>query len=311
MNDPLQNSPIPASSPQRPLSSAAARARIEQEVTQQVERMPALPQIALEVLRLTREASSSARDMQRLLVQDPILIGRLLKLANSSFYARERRITGIQDAVVRLGFDAIRNLVLAASTCKMLERNMTHAGYDALGLWQHSLACAAVAQSLACHLGLPNEASGEAYVGGLLHDIGKIALDSAAQREGARFTQALAEAGSPHAAERILMGFDHSEAGERVARRWNFPAPILAAIARHHAPESEPNHGVLVGLVHVADAAVNAAGIGLLPSTRRLTQPIPEIAGLLARSGLDLPRAVAALDAEWARVREMCATLTP
>ena len=241
----------------RPASEAALEALVRQ-----VRDLPALPAAVLRVMQTADDPKASASDVARALASDQALAARVLKLANSAFYGASRRISTVSEAVVILGLRTTRNLAMATSCEEMLTREVSGYAMQRGALWRHSLACGTAAQALAKRAGIRGVE--EAFVAGLLHDIGKVIL-SAYQREKFALTlrRTLEQGISYCEAEREIFGFDHAEAGARLLERWNLPSALVSAVRWHHTPQDAPESSPLPMLVHVADAICLTLGIGL------------------------------------------------
>ncbi len=217
----------------------------------QVGRLPPLPQAVLALQHTLSDEAASIDRCAAQIRQDPALASRLLRLANSAFYGVPGRVASLDDAVRLIGLRSLRMLAMTAAVSLQFPAPRE----DVLLLsdfWRHALATAFLAQALASTAGRPPEA---AYVGGLLHDIGRLAL-AVAQPERARDAF-----GSPEH-ERARLGFDHAELGAAVARHWRLPDEMVAMIAEHHAPTSAGREASLVDCVHVADALSHSLGHG-------------------------------------------------
>ncbi len=230
-------------------------------LVRQVRELPALPETVLRVMQITEDPKASIADVAKALVSDQALAARVLKLANSAFYGSSRRIGTVSDAVVILGMRTTRNLVMAASCEALLEGEVAGYGLPRGALLRHSLACASAAQALAKRARY--RGMEEAFVAGLLHDIGKVVMNA---YQCDQFGEVLAKVsgGVTYAeAERAVFGFDHAEAGGCLLERWNLPLPLVSAVRHHHAPLDAPGDSPLPCLVHAADAVCLALGIGL------------------------------------------------
>jgi len=233
-----------------------------EKIVAEVNDLPALPQITAQVIKLTEDPNSNVRDLGDLIGKDQSLTAKVLRLANSAYYGFPRRISTVSQAIVILGFNTIRSLVMAASVHNVLSREV--AGYS-LGqgeLWKHSLGVAMGARMLSKRTRM--ESPEEAFVGGLVHDIGKVVLSHYVQSEFVAIVK-LVQEGTPFMlAEEQVLGFDHAAVGARVAAKWNLPPNLVKAIAGHHnLGQGHAGPDNLTTLVHVADALCLMMGVGL------------------------------------------------
>ena len=253
-------------------------------LVRQVRDLPALPETVLRLMQMTEDPKASLVDVAKVLVSDQALAARVLKLANSAFYGSSRRIGTVSDAVVILGMRTTRNLVMAASCEALLEGEVAGYGLPRGVLLRHSLACASAAQALAKRT--KYRGMEEAFVAGLLHDIGKVVMNTYQRNQfGEVLTQVMS--GMTYSeAERAVFGFDHAEAGGCLLERWNLPPSLVSAVRHHHAPLQAPGDSPLPCLVHAADAVCVTLGVGLSLSTP--TEPLqPEVLSVLGLTPQD------------------------
>lgn len=233
-----------------------------QALVQQVRDLPALPEAAVKVMRLADDPRASAADVARVLSADQAMTARILKLANSAFYGASRRVATVTEAVVLLGLRTVRNMTMALSCQDMLDKSLPGYAMGAGDLWRHSFCSAYAAQCLARRAHY--RAAEEAFVGGLLHDVGKVVLNIYLQTEWRKVSQIAVRAHLPFMdAERAVLGFDHAEAGARVLEKWNLPLPLIDCVRFHHDPLSQPEPSLLTALVHIADVQCLLLGVGL------------------------------------------------
>jgi putative nucleotidyltransferase with HDIG domain len=224
--------------------------------------LPTLPTVIPQVLRIVENRRSSAGDLARVIGADQSLASRILRLANSAFYGFRREITSISHAVVLLGYDTVKSMVLAATVFDTLRDGDSGKTFDRQGFWLHAVATATAARTVARGLRLVDP--DQAFVGGLLHDIGKVVLDRYFFR---RYAEAAKLAGELpcliREAEEIIFGVDHAEVGRWLAERWRLPRAIVEPIAFHHLPSAgAPEHWGLSATIHLADVVARNAGIG-------------------------------------------------
>ncbi len=232
------------------------------QIVRGVNDLPALPHVVDQVLKLTEDPNSTVKELNDIICQDQALTAKVLRLANSAYYGYPRRIGTIVEAIVILGFNAIRNLVLAASVHNLLNKEVP--GYQ-LGpgeLWRHSIACAMTARTLARRVRYPKP--DEAFIAGLLHDIGKVILSVYVSDTYDEIFQKVRQFQIPFSqAEEEILGFTHAVVGARVADKWNLPESLVQAIAYHHNPQLAKENPRLVAIVHLADVLCMTMGIGL------------------------------------------------
>ncbi len=215
--------------------------------------LPMLPEIVLRVQEIASRTDSTAGELANVILSDGGITGKLLKLANSSLFARgEQQIIEVTRAIVVLGFKRVKNIAIGLATSETLKRL---AGGGLLKeYWLHSLACAVCSQGLAQKLG--SGASPEAaFVAGLLHDSGKIVLAQYHTDAYREFLEKLPDAEDPLALEREAFGYDHCAAGVALAEAWRFPQEIRRAIAGHHhlRPTEEDQGNLLENVVGLSN----------------------------------------------------------
>ncbi len=202
-------------------------------VTEEMVALPTLPLVASRLLEAIADPdSTTSEEIGSIIALDPALTARTLKLANSDFYGFPRKVGTVELAVVVLGSNTIRDLVLSAAVVQTLDP--TSKSLEAL--WSHSLACGVAARALAdrCRYRL----DGEAFAAGMLHDIGKVALRQSFPDRFEAVVGLVRDQGlTMSEAERGVLGSDHAEVGGWLAERWGLPADLVEAIACHHKPQ--------------------------------------------------------------------------
>ncbi len=272
------------------IAPAATADDLKRVITDQMRDLPTLPLVVAKILQTASSPTASARDLQALIAVDAGLTAKILRLANSSFYGQQRKISTLETAVVILGFSTIRNLTLSASLLDSLQPRGVAQVFDWRAFWEHCNAVALCARLLARQKRLPGSVAESAFVAGLLHDIGKLFL-------GKYFPDLLAEIvltaetyGVAHAeAEWRLMGTTHALLGQEIAQHWNFPAELCECIGGHHDPDGYRDDPTLTYLVHAADALTHQAGIGAVSvAPVRLDRDVAEWLNLTSVAREDL-----------------------
>lgn len=229
-------------------------------VLEEIDRLPSLPRAVIEVLRLTADPRSRAREVADAIGQDPALTARVLRLVNSAWFGFSAPIATAHHAVVILGFETVRALAVGVAAL----RTARASGAAAAPLdeyWRHSAAVASCARDIA-RTALPAASWGEAFTAGLLHDVGHLVLASVAPKA----LRWVLECGRRHARplprlEREILGLDHAELGAYAAERWGLPEVLVSAIRHHHDPRKAEEYRDIVAAVHLANIVAHSAGV--------------------------------------------------
>jgi putative nucleotidyltransferase with HDIG domain len=243
-------------------------------ILQQLEELPTLPAIAIRLLEITARESSSAKEVVELLESDPALSTGLLQLVHRADQGVRGDVSTVDRAVLLLGFEAVRASVLAVSVFETMGGDAkSHEGhFSREEFWKHSVAVACCAELLADGL---NDVWGKdakidpavAFTAGLLHDLGKVALDAALPKSFSRVVEAAdLLRGNIADVERTVIGLDHMVVGKRLAERWKLPSELRDAIWLHgQLPQALPNtvkNPRLVNLITLADLLVREQHLG-------------------------------------------------
>ena len=215
--------------------------------------LPTLPHILLKLIDACRQDEENLNKVSRIIENDPSLSSKVLNLVNSAYYALPHKVKDMHQAVVIVGTNAIKNIAVCASVYEAFNQTKGDANFNLKSFWWHSLKCAVLAKFIAEKTGYTH--LDEAFLSGLLHDIGKLVLwiNFPEQYGGALETckdrhDLLLEV------ERRL-GASHSEVGAWLVRRWNLQSFIADALLYHHEPKERIlNAFPLVKIVYVANA---------------------------------------------------------
>jgi putative nucleotidyltransferase with HDIG domain len=258
-------------------------------VLENIHRLPSLPSVVNELILALSDDALSVDKLAHGIEKDQALSARALRVANSPFYGMPKPVSSIHDAIVVLGFRAVSSLVTTAALTEFF-KTPSLAWFDQSTFWRHSLGTAVSARRLAGLAGLDPETG---FTAGLLHDIGRLMLVVCCARQ---YEAVVAWRNHEDAyfldAEREVLGVTHAQAGEALARHWNFAPEIQVAVATHHVPVAGPRASY-ADLAHVAD--ILAHGLDLARDPYSTAMVLDESA--LARLRLDWTDLASALPA--------------
>ena len=225
-----------------------------------IRNLPSIPIVIFEVSKLLNNPKTSASDLGRMISQDQGMVAKILTVANSPLYGLPRRVSTIEFAIVILGFEHIKNIVIARPMIEAFKKE-TGKNWDSKSYWNHSIMTASAAKKIADDLNYPK--SGEAFTAGLLHDLGISitqryfnmefkAICDLVDKEQMRYLKA----------EEQILGLTHQEIGKFLISRWNLPEFLGDAIYHHHCPSKSEESKVLSSIVHLADYMTQKFGVG-------------------------------------------------
>ncbi len=259
-----------------------ARAEVIDRVFRQIGDVSSLPTCAVEIMELARDEEADAEDLIGVIRSDPAIAMRIMRMANSSFHGVRESVSDLKQAVMLLGFQEIRNIAMSAYVAPLFRETDGYRGYTREGLWNHMVGTAVVAQEIAKISGRVDPQ--EAYLAGLLHDIGFVMIDQYLHRPFRRIIDQVTPEKAAYEVERDTIGFDHAELGEYVAIQWRLPEHLADAIGHHHHPaDYDGPNGEMVRVVTLSDWLCDFKGrpaLGTATST-------PPPAELFAEMGLD------------------------
>ncbi len=226
------------------------------------EALPPCPAVLSKVAEICRDPASSARDLGNVIATDEALTSRLIKVVNSAYYGLRGTVATVTQAVVVLGYQEIKNMVYAVRAEDVFRGGDVSGGIDLLALWDHSLQVAVLAREFSYRLRYPIPE--EAFVAGIIHDIGQVVLNQLLGAEYRKFRDRCHADGQDLASAEVEeFGASHAEIGRRLAEKWNFPDALQAAVAHHHElPEGEEGVSGVAPFVLGANQVTVARGRG-------------------------------------------------
>lgn len=225
--------------------------KTHQAINTTIESLPALPATVTNVLAVTADPDSTADELMKAILPDQTMCSAILKVANSAFYGLPREVSTLQRAVVILGYEEIRNIVIGkaifASFPKLGKNNKQNVGL----FWEHAFTCGLAAKIIAEHYKIR---ASEFFVAGLIHDIGKLAMlvtfpdEYPLLRELANLEQL-----NSTAEEETTFSINHAQVGMQLTNKWLLPEQLVTAAGFHHNPQDAPSHRQYPLIVQLAD----------------------------------------------------------
>lgn len=217
--------------------------------------LPTLPSVFLNIMRIMRNPKVPIKEVAQVVEADPAISMKILRLINSSFYGLSRKIDSVQQAIVLLGSNTLRNVVISVSIFKALEKDDERCGFNRENFWQHSIGCGVVARFIGKRVGMSGDEEG--FIAGVIHDIGKVVLDRYFPNEMiAVLNRVRTDNISFYQAERDLISISHMEIGAFLAESWNLPEKLVCVIAGHHKFNPDCPSANLTALIQVSDMVI-------------------------------------------------------
>lgn len=237
--------------------------RLLRIIEDELQDLPPLPAVVVRVMQTINDPTTSAADLNRLISSDQAIASKVLRLVNSSYYGFPRRIATITHAVVILGFNTVRNLTTSLGVFSAFDSGGGQTALDRGQFWAHSIGVAVAAGVIAKRKAIPTKLAEEVFVGGLLHDVGKLFLDQYFPDQYAIAVK-LARAAkiSIWDAEKTALGVGHALVGKRIAEKWNLPPSLTTMITLHHQPAFAKEFFEITAVVHAADRIAHKLALG-------------------------------------------------
>ncbi|HOJ32693.1 MAG TPA: HDOD domain-containing protein [Candidatus Hydrogenedentes bacterium] len=246
--------------------AAPLRFSLVARLLQEIDAFPALPETVARVRQAMNNPKSSIRDVSDVIIMDPPVAAKVLSVANSAAYGFPRQVQDVTLAVTLLGLRETYSIVLSVAVLNLLEKSR-HLDYKRF--WLEALCCAAATRFVLKVANIRNMPG--AFVGGLLHDLGRVAFAETLPHLSKRIDLRVSDE-ELLATEERLIGISHPEAGYMLALHWELPEEIAQAIRFHHQPERADSHKEIVAVVALADGLARSSGANLEESRYLLEQ---------------------------------------
>ncbi|WP_028571106.1 HDOD domain-containing protein [Desulfonatronum lacustre] len=281
---------------------------LKRVITLEGSRLPSFPQAALKFLEMVGDEDVSVKDMARVIESDPGIAAKVLAMVNAAGFGLRRKISTLTEALVFLGIDEIRKLCIGMTVFQGLFATSSLGTFGRIHFWRHSLSVAVLSMELAKKLQFPNPE--EAYVAGLLHDVGKIFLDLQGHRDYGDF---LHDAGSIQEPivdlERKILGLGHDDVGAYFCSLWGLPESIILPVKYHHqrfpAEDLPTDQSLLISIVALSNFICWTQGVGSFES-ETICPPVlaPEIERFVDLDKIDVIARIRAMNSEMERISE-------
>ncbi len=240
------------------------RLEIRKQIEANITRLPSLPTVVTELMRVINHPNSSAADAERLLANDVSLSSQILKLANSSYYGIPQTIASVRNAVVLLGFNTIKSLILSSGIVRLFPNNNTNINFDKGTFWKHSVEVAIISKKLVKlqRLRLDEDTL---FTAGLLHDVGKLVLEELYPKDYPKVLEKISkEQVSWNFAEQEVLDFEHPLVGSILLESWGVPVSVRDPIIFHLDPTESEFDPVATHVLHYADYLSRLRGASCL-----------------------------------------------
>jgi HD-like signal output (HDOD) protein len=252
-----------------------------------IARMPSLSTTVTKVMETCNDPAVSPNDLNRVISLDPVLTGQVIKLVNSAYYSLVNEVTSLTRAIIMLGINTIKNLALSLSIVGVIKDRDAFRAFTIDEFWSHSICVGVAGKLIAAATGVPANEREEFFVAGLLHDLGKIPLNSCYPDDYQAVVKAVKTDNIPlYAAEQHQFGLNHCQVGATIAEKWTLNRNLADTLNYHHFPDrQEIEDKKFLTIMTLADMIAHMMTI---PNWDRLSLEGSAIEGLAGRINIDL-----------------------
>ncbi len=218
--------------------------------------IPTLPSIVMKVNKMLQDSETSIEKLSKIIETDQVMVAKILRLVNSTFYGFRSKIKNIKHAIIVLGFNNIRNAIMSVSIIQLFSEKNTSEGFDISDFWKHAIAVAVTSKYLSEKSGL--DSPDNCFVAGILHDIGKVVLSLYFQELFEKVWKSIKEDKlSFYEAENKSLSVNHAQIGGHLAKNWQFPDTLIETITYHHSIDKNVLNLDQLMIIHTANYIVN------------------------------------------------------
>lgn len=259
------------------------------KLIQKIEQIPTIPMVSQRIMEIAGDEEAPFKDFVRIIEKDQALAAKILRVANSAFYGLLSSVSSLEHALVILGINEVKSIVLGCSVYNFFSHGQSNA-FDRTQFWKHAIICSQVAKLLGAHFNTRNGDS--LFLAGLIHDIGKVVLDQYFHEDFVQIIEHISLTKTTFSkAEKKILGTTHSQIGAKVLKQWRFPDEVIMQILYHHAPWHDKNYGTNSIIIYLANVLTKLAGNPCHPDEKQID--LHEFANssevdFIIRSGFDL-----------------------
>ena len=237
---------------------------LKKKILKRIKDLPPMPKVLFKARKVMDDPKSGFKEIAKIIETDQAIAAKVLKVANSAYYGLSGMVNSIHQATVVLGYETLEQVITMVSSSSMLGKQLKGYALSAGVLWRHSLAVAMASRSIAKKRAPSME--GDAFSVGLIHDAGKLALDSQILLKKKEISAFLENNEMNfRKAEHEVLGFDHTEIAYDLCQKWNLPDAHAEAMRYHHTPDQSKDN-LLAHIVHIADYMAKQAEFGTGPA---------------------------------------------
>lgn len=214
--------------------------------------LPSIPKVVQELIASFEDDDFDVDDVAKKIGMDQVLTAKVMRLANSTRYGGSRTISSVNEAVVRLGFNSLRTLVLASAFTSAFK---APEGFDLKAFWRESFEIAELCRWLARHSPVDPEA---AFTCGMLSNIGRLLVHMLIPEKAQEIQRVVEKGGNRHELEKDDLGFTSDEVGAKIASKWHFPTTIIEGVEYQSEPLADPDEGAMPCIVYLANVLYSA-----------------------------------------------------
>jgi putative nucleotidyltransferase with HDIG domain len=226
--------------------------------------LSSIKEVVSGIINIINDPRSNVKDLKDIIEVDPPLTAKLLMRANSAYYGSAKKINDIEQAVIWIGLDALKELALSQKVCEIFDKDENIFGYSRVSLWKHSVAVALLGKMI--YRREFRETGVNVYVAGLLHDLGIIAEDQLLHKDFKKvLRKSKDEKKNLSKAEDEVLGYNHAEVGKALAENWGFPQELIMAIGYHSHPEVDSEFLKIAQTLYISEYICQKTGYGDVP----------------------------------------------